>query len=990
MNALQSLGNSHQNVGERILAALELAATKAVGSAARVTLVGLGAAVIGHYLGWDMAVLTTTPVLAQIIKQIGPNVLADLISRVAYDRNLTAEQIETIFAEKLAGLELERLPNKREFYQIVDRLRQLSATDRKTILDALVPITEGLAEITEALFRFEQRTQRIQESLEEIRADKRQAFPAIDLGIAAELLSALPTDQISSTANLPVGSRAVHHPNPLFAGRQAEFLTLAQALKAGQAVAITGPGGFGKTQLAVEFSHRYGQYFQGGVFWLNFGNKENLEAEIAACGLAIGLWEPDAKVELDVQIALTVQAWQAAVPRLLIFDNCEEEELLQKWRPKSGGTRVMITTRRSRWADNLDVITLQLDTLDRVESVTLLRNFRPTLEVELAEAIAAELGDLPLALALAGAYLNQYASVVTAQAYLCELRQPNLLRHASLIGRGSGISPTSHELNVARTFLVSYERLQLDNLTDRTASILLTNAACFAPGQPIITTLLLNTLATLPETSIDALLTSDALHRLTNLGLLELTTNNSADAVKMHRLIAAFVHGIVDEKAWATCQVQVERTIGDEAERVLNTGHTKPLLPWLPHLLHIVSVASKHSSSEEVRLVALLGGFWRLSGHCMAAVSAFNLALTLIMSNPESAEAEKAEALDNLGGALHEAGEPFSALDLHMQATGLFKTAYGTCHTDVAINLNNVGTVYMSLRAWPAAQTAFEQALAMHEVIVGSGHRLTTMVICNLGSALLSQGHLDRAQVELERALAIDRARQDNSELDIARDLCFLGNALIAKDELLQARAAFEEALRIDEGILGAVHPNIGRDISGLGSVFLAMGDPSTAYNLFARALSIAENIYSPLHANVATALNNIATALYAMGKQKPAHGAFSRALIIEQVLYGPNSPIVAIFFVNLGRFLHSKGDLNLARTAFENALAIDQAAYGHHHSEVATDLIELGRVLRDLGDLAGARNAFQSALAICEQVNDPNDPRTQLAHDNLQALKNG
>jgi hypothetical protein len=68
-------------------------------------------------------------------------------------------------------------------------------------------------------------------------------------------------------------------PNPLFVRREDELKALAANLRAGDTTAIgqvkisaaTGLGGIGKSQLASEFVHRYGQYFASGVYWLSGG-----------------------------------------------------------------------------------------------------------------------------------------------------------------------------------------------------------------------------------------------------------------------------------------------------------------------------------------------------------------------------------------------------------------------------------------------------------------------------------------------------------------------------------------------------------------------------------------------------------------------------------------------------------------------------------------------------------------------------------------------
>src|SRR5215469_4852976 len=107
---------------------------------------------------------------------------------------------------------------------------------------------------------------------------------------AEALLASLPVDALPPRASLPTGSRMPLAPNPLFVGRVQEFFQIAGALRGddstvalGQVVASTGLGGLGKTQLAVEFVHRYGRFFAGGVFWLSFASADEISLQVADC-----------------------------------------------------------------------------------------------------------------------------------------------------------------------------------------------------------------------------------------------------------------------------------------------------------------------------------------------------------------------------------------------------------------------------------------------------------------------------------------------------------------------------------------------------------------------------------------------------------------------------------------------------------------------------------------------------------------------------------
>ena len=191
-----------------------------------------------------------------------------------------------------------------------------------------------------------------------------------------EMLEKMPLDTVPDPAPPPQCSRIVYSHNPLFVGREHDLKSLARTLKGGKTAAIgqiaaaTGMGGIGKTHLASEFLQRYGQYFAGGAYWLSFADPQAVPAEIVACG------EPGEEgLEFGTRIKLVLSRWQSAMPRLLVFDNCEDEELLTQWRPRTGACRVLVTSRRQSWDASLGVDALVLGTLSRDESIDLLRGF---------------------------------------------------------------------------------------------------------------------------------------------------------------------------------------------------------------------------------------------------------------------------------------------------------------------------------------------------------------------------------------------------------------------------------------------------------------------------------------------------------------------------------------------------------------------------------------------------------------------------------------
>ena len=639
--------------------------------------------------------------------------------------------------------------------------------------------------------------------------------PPFPLGITD-----LPETRLAEIGPLPQGSRMPFAPNPLFVGRREDLRTLARQLQAGETSAVgqveiaaaTGLGGIGKTQLAAEFVHRYGRSFDGGVFWMSFADPAAVPAEVAACGRSLDLHPSYDALPLDQQVRLVEEVWARSILRLLVFDNCEEEALLDRWRPRTGGARVLVTSRRQMWDRSLGVQAVPISTLPRPASIELLRKFRADVPPEdpALSALAAELGDLPLALHLAGSFLERYAEAPDGQpaAYLEALSQGGLLQHPSLQGKFAGLSPTNHEVHVGRTFALSLEKLKPDDETDALALALLARAAHFAPGEPIPRDLLLKTVNLEENARLKA---EDALGRLTALGLLEA---DKAGALVMHRLVAEFARG---SGGGEEARRAVEESLLAEADRLNNAGIPGPLLAWQPHLRAVTEIAQRRETTNAAGLCNTLGYHLQMIGDYPAARPYFERALAI------------------------------------------WEKVLGAEHPDTARSLNNFGFLLQSQGDLAAARSYYERALAIREKVLGAEHPDTARSLNNLGFFLQSQGDLAAARPYYERALAIQEKVLGAENPDTATSLKNLGFLLRSQGDLAAARPYYERALAIWEKVLGAEHPQTAVSLNNLGLLLRSQGDIAAARTYYERALAIWELRLGPDHPHTKIAQKNLA-----------------------------------------------------------------------------------------------------------------------------------
>jgi len=258
--------------------------------------------------------------------------------------------------------------------------------------------------------------------------------------------------------------------NMLFIGRDELLAQLATALQSGeptalsQPQAISGLGGIGKTQLALEYAYRHRQHYQA-VLWTQADTRDALTSSFITLAQLLNLAE---KNEQDVnRIIEAVKRWlQRQSEWLLILDNADDLALAKEFVPPAFSGHLLLTTRAT--ATGSFARRLEVDVLSREHgALFLLRRAKilaPDAALEQASeaertcalGICDELGALPLALDQAGAYIEETGCGLADYQDIYQQRRANLLR------RQSNVLP-DYPHTVATTWSLSFERVEKEN-----------------------------------------------------------------------------------------------------------------------------------------------------------------------------------------------------------------------------------------------------------------------------------------------------------------------------------------------------------------------------------------------------------------------------------------------------------------------------------------------------------------------------------------------
>jgi len=743
--------------------------------------------------------------------------------------------------------------------------------------------------------------------------------------------------------------------NPFFTGREKilsylhEQLNQEHAMALTQSLAISGLGGIGKTQIALEYTYQYRQDYRF-VFWTSAATQENIQADLISIAALLHL--PEQNSQDQKKVIAAVKQWFATHQGWLwVLDNADDMTIVQHILPTERPGHLLLTTR----AQALGALAqpIEVETMGMTEaSLLLLRRARliaPDIGLDgvsenrlaAAEALAIALDFLPLALDQAGAYIEEVGCGLSNYLDLYRTHRKALLARR-------GTQTTHYPDSVATTWSLSFQKIEQ---VFPAAAELLCLCAFLAPDripEELLTMGAHHWPPLLQQAAEDSLALQRMLEELRKFSLVKRQADDQLFSI--HRLVQA---------------VQIEQMAPETQQR------------WAERIVRAVNTSFPQDPQKDVAQ-------WP---QCMRYLEQAQVCDLLIQLH-HFRFAEAADLLNRTGIYLRVHAFYPLAESLFQRSLIIYQQTLGYLHPHTATALNDLAILHWLQGQYTQAEPFYKQALAISEQILEPSHPNIAASLNDLALLYEAQGKYEQAEQLYQRALAIREEIFGELHTETATTLNNLALLYKQQGKYEQAEQLYQRALTIWEQLFGELHPHTANSLNNLARLYQQLGKYEQAEQLFQRALAISEQLFGELHLHTSTNLNNLALLYQQQGKYEQAEQLLQRALTIRQQILEPYHPHIAQSLNNLAKLYRLQGKYEQAEPLHQQALVICEQQLGPQHLHTTHPLLGLALLYRDQGKNEQAEFLFQRVLLIRKQTLEPTHPDIALALHEFAILR--
>ncbi len=768
-----------------------------------------------------------------------------------------------------------------------------------------------------------------------------------------------------------------------FTGREGLLAQLDAALSQRRAGVITqtisGLGGVGKTQLAAAYAAAHQDEFDIAA-WVRAADGGTADLAELAVALALpvaGRTPPERASDTLMFLANTDRRW------LLVFDNAPGPQALTGL-PSSGHGRVLVTSRHRGGYDAFGVeLAVDVFGADTARRYLLARSGRSGEETGDADAVAAALGYLPLALAHAGAYcasgtgvpFGDYLELVEdlPSQELFDTSPEVFYQHTVAATWNTSITAAGQQAPLARPALEMAAYLAPEAIPRSFFAVLEENSAA---GR---------------KRAADAL---TALHRYS------LATVDGSQ-VSVHRLLQKVIRdrltGPDQASAITHALTAIQRALPDDPKLPATWPQWQELVPHIVALASIETVANLNAD-QLVNILNPTCDFLLRSGSNLPALALATQAVSLSTAHLGPGYPHTLIARAHLALSYLSAGRTGEAVTMYERLVPDMERLLGSDYPGTLIARGDLASSYLSAGRTGEAIAMNEQLVTDSERLLGPEHPDTLIARGNLATLYWSAGRTGEA-IAVEERVAADRERllgPDHPHTLTARGE--LAASYLSAGRISEAVAILERVAAAVERLLGPEHPdtltargNLASSYradaqANLGALYLSAGRISEAVVILERVAADTERLLGPEHPDTLTAQGNLALSYQSAGRTGEAIAILERVAADTEQLLGPEHPHTLTLQGELAASYLAAGRTAEAIAIEERVAADRERLLGPDHPGTLIARGELAASYQSAGRTAEAIAILERLVPDMERLFGPDHPGTLTAQANLAA----